>query len=169
MKDNITIVALNKRYRKNIAKKLANTLQMFYLDINELVKYELFDVKKVIKLSGLDYFSNEETKIVKSVSKYENTLCTLDLDTFFNNDNYKYLKEKNLIIFLKLNYDDFKLQLEKERLNNKYENLLELKVFDERNKVLEKLCDIVVDLSLNEKNYEDKIIEEIKKYYKDVL
>ena len=170
MKHNLTIIALNTEFKKNIAKKLANELDMFYVDINEFVKYDVVDVNQIIKTAGLDYYNSLETKAVKTISSYENTLTTLNLSTFFCNDNYKYLKQSSVFIYVKVKYSDFKIKLLEERPQSAiYENMLNEKIFCERNDVLLGLSDIVVNVNLKEKNLTNKIIKSIKKYYKDVL
>lgn len=170
MKKNITLIALNQEFKKNIAIKLADELGMFFVDINEFVKYDVVDVNKIIKTAGLEYYNNIETKAVKTISGYENTLSTLNLSTFFCNDNYKILQQNSLFIFLRVKFSDFKSKLWKERpLSAKYENLLDEKAFKERDKILALISDIVVDVSSKDKNIVDKIIKSIKKYYKEVL
>lgn len=170
MKSNLTLIALNPEFKKNIAKKLAEVLEMFYVDINEFIKYDIIDVNTVIKTAGLEYYNKLETKAVSTISSYENTLSTLTLSTFFSNDNFKILKETSVFIYIRLKHSDFKAELLKERPKSaKYENLLNEKVFYERDAVLKSLCDIVIDINFREKNLTNKIIKSIKKYYKDVL
>lgn len=170
MKKNITILALNKNYKKKIAKNLSKKLGMFYVDTNELLKYDLMNIDKVIKVAGLDYYNKVETKTIKSLSSYENIVITMDNDSFFNKDNYKYLKENSLFIYIKLSYNYFVNILEKEKpKTSKYEIMLDKKVFEERDKIMSSVCDIEVKINGNTKNVEDKIIKEIKNYYKDIL
>ena len=78
MKSNITFIALNNSFKKNIAKQLAEKLEMFYIDINELINYNLHNVAEVISLAGLEYYNEVETKTVASISSYENSLITLN-------------------------------------------------------------------------------------------
>lgn len=170
MKNNITLIALNKEFKKNIATKLASALGMFFIDINEFIKYDVVDVNNIIKTAGIEYYNNIETKAVKTIASYENTLSTINLSTFFANDNYKILSSSSVFIYLKVKFSDFKSRLLKERpLSAKYENMLDEKVFEERNQILISLSNIVVDVNFKEKNLIEKIIKTIKKYYKDVL
>ena len=169
MKSNITFIALNRNFKIDIAKNLAETLGMFYIDINDLIKYELTNIDKVISLAGLEYYNKVETKTVRSVSTYENTLITLDLDTFFNNDNYKILKDSSLFIYLRLNFEQYKEKLEQEiEKKSKHEKSLNKKVFKERDKLINFTSDIVIEFKENE-NIPQNIIETIKNYYREVL
>ncbi|MGN1208332.1 MAG: shikimate kinase [Christensenellales bacterium] len=170
MKGNLTIIGLNKQFKKNVAKKLAEELDMFYVDINDLIKFDLIDINEIIKTAGIEYYNQQETKAVSLVASYENTLATIDLSTFFSKDNYKLLAQSSTFIYLRLKFNDFKTLLLKERPKSaKYENMLDEKVFYERDEVLKNLSEIVVDVSLKEKNLIHKIIKKIKKFYKDVL
>ena len=111
MKNAITIIAQNCDLKNKTSKKLAKTLNMFFADINSLIKYDLINIKKVIKEAGLEYYNKVETKAVKNVSTYENTVITLDLNTFFNNDNYNILKKNSLVIYLSQTREDFEKEL----------------------------------------------------------
>lgn len=165
MKNNISIIALDCDLKNKICKKLSKKLGMFFADINSLIKYDLINIKKVIKEAGLEYYNKIETKTVKSVSSFENALITLNLSTFFNNDNYKILKEGSLLIYLRQNRKSFESSRKKDKT---YGDLLEEKVFSQRDEVLKSICDIVVECKDKDKNIEDKVIEKIKKYYEVV-
>lgn len=170
MKSNITILALNKKLTNKIAKNLSTKLDMFFVDANELVKYDLLDINKVIKVAGIDYYNKAETKIIKSISCYENVIITIDNDTLFNNNNFELLKQSSLFIYIKINYLDFVSLLKKSKnKNNKYEIMIDKKVYHERDMILTKLSDITVRINNNTKDIEGKIINKIKKFYKGVL
>ncbi len=170
MKKNLTIIALNTEFKKTIAKKLAKQLDMLFVDVNEFVKYDLIDINQIIKTAGLEYYNKQETKAICMMKEYENALITLNNSTFFCNDNFKILMDFSVFIYLRVKFDDFKTLLLKERPNSyKYENMLNEKVFAERDKILTNLSDIVVNVKLKDKNLTEKVIKNIKKYYKDVL
>lgn len=170
LKKNLTIIALNTEFKKTIAKKLAKELDMLFVDVNEFVKYDLIDINQIIKTAGLEYYNKQETKAICMMKEYENALITLNNSTFFCNDNFKILMDFSVFIYLRVKFDDFKTLLLKERPNSyKYENMLNEKVFAERDKILTNLSDIVVNVKLKDKNLTEKVIKNIKKYYKDVL
>ena len=170
LKKNLTIIALNPEFKKTIAKKLAKQLDMLFVDVNEFVKYDLIDINQIIKTAGLEYYNKQETKAICMMKEYENALITLNNSTFFCNDNFKILMDFSVFIYLRVKFDDFKTLLLKERPNSyKYENMLNEKVFAERDKILTNLSDIVVNVKLKDKNLTEKVIKNIKKYYKDVL
>jgi len=169
LKSNITFIALNNGLKKEIAKNLAEKLEMFYIDINELIKYQIPNTSEVITLAGIEYYNEEETKIVKTVSSYENTLITIDLDTFFNNNNYLHLKENSVFIYLKVDFENFKKLLEREiPKKSRLEKSLSKKVFNERNKIIELESDIIINFN-DETSLLSDIFKKIKDFYKEVL
>ena len=169
MKNKILILALNHKFKKNIAQNLSKQLDMFYLDVFDLIKYELINIDEVIKKAGLEYYNKQETKIIKSLANFENIVVTMDNDSFFNKKNYEYLKNSSLFIYLKLSYSYFISLIKQEDVDSKYELMIDQKLFDERDKILQSICDITININKRNKNIEEKIIKEIKKYYKDVL
>lgn len=169
MKSNITLIALCNSFKKEIANNLANKLGMFYIDINELLNYQLQNIAEVISKAGIEYYNEEETKTVKMISSYENSLITLDLDTFFNNKNYKFLKQTSLFIYLKIDYDNYKKIIDNELpAKTKIEKSLNKKVFYERDKIIQQKSEIIVELN-NKKDIIDLLIKSIKEFYKEVL
>lgn len=167
LKSNITLIALCNEFKNEIANKLADRLDMFFVNINDLIKYDLLNIKEVISIAGLDYYNKIETKTVKAISSYENSLITLDLDTFFNNDNYKLLKTSSLFIYLRINFEDYKKILDKNYTPEKhFEQILKKKTFYEKDSILKNISDIVININFND-NIQNIIIEEIKKYYNE--
>lgn len=169
MKNNITLITLCGGLKNKIATNLADRLGMFVVNINAIINYDLLNINEVISIAGLDYYNKVETKTVKSIANYENSLITLDLDTFFNNDNYKFLKTTSLFIYLRFNFDDYKYFLEKEYTTDKhFEQILNKKTFNEKDKILKNTSDIVINTKKDE-DFTTVIIEEIKKYYKEAI
>lgn len=166
MKSNITLIALNDEYKKTISKNLSERLEMFYIDINELIEYNLCDICRVISLAGVEYYNEEERKTLINVSGYENTIINLSINTLLKNDYFEILKEKSLVIFLKSDIDDYK-KLNKE-LNQKQQNNYNKKDFNEINKILNKKSDIIIEYQENTDILEE-ILNAIKEYYKEVL
>jgi len=168
LKSNITFIALNKSFKKEIAKALAENLCMFYIDINDYINYQLNNINNVITLAGIEYYNEQETKIVKTVASYEDTVITLNLNTFFNNNNYKVLKENSLFIYLRIDFDTYKKNLDKDiPKHSKAEKSLNKKVFTERDKIIKLESDITIDFSLNCEPI-SLIVDSIKDYYKRV-
>lgn len=168
MKNKILILALNTKFKNIVASNLSKKLDMFYIDTFELLKYELINIDEVIKKAGIEYYNKQEKKIIKSLSSYENILITMDNDSFFNKKNYEVLKPSTLFIYLKLSYKHF-VDVLKSEITNNIEFNLNKKLFVERDKIMQSVCDICVKINKSTKHIEEKIIKQIENYYKDVL
>lgn len=160
MKSNILLVGLDYNFIKNVAGELANKLDMFFLDVNDLIEYNLIDAKNVRVKCGVEYFEKVEKKIALSVAEYENTVINFPYSLFLNANFSSILAKRALIIFIKMD----KETLVKENFkNNKNSLSLEILTCDELNKLLSEKTDIVVENStLNTKICIDDIIEKLK-------
>ena len=164
---NITLLALNKNLQKSIAKKLAKKLGMFFVDVNDLIKYELEDIEKVISIAGIEYYNKVEHKIVKSVCGYENAVISINIDTLNKDSNIEKIKQSSLVIFLKTSFNYLKQKLTTKQ-KDKYENEINISVFEERNKILSSISNIIIDIDeLSDKKVLDLIVNEIIKFYEN--
>lgn len=164
---NITILALNNNLKKIISKSLAKKLDMFYLDIPDIIKFDLETYSKIMNVNGVDFYNKLENDAFKRACAFENTVITTELDLINKDNNFALLKASSLIIYLKLDYEFYKEKLIEERpRSNIYEENLKLIVFNERNKIMSDYSDIVINVThRNEKRIVNLIIKEIQKYY----
>lgn len=95
---NILLVSLDEKFAKNVAKKLANILDMFFVDCHELIEYDLVDSKTVLKTCGIEYLKKREKKVIENSSEYENTILTIGVTLF---KEYTLFFERSVVIYLK--------------------------------------------------------------------
>ena len=160
MKSNILLVGLDYDFIKNVANELANKFDMFFLDVNDLIEYNLIDTKNVKVTCGVEYFEKVEKKIALSVAEYENTVINFPYSLFLNANFANILSQRALTIFIKMD----KETLVKENFR-KGENKLSIEILtcDELNKLLEEKVDLTVGNStLNTKICIDDIVEKLK-------
>lgn len=164
---NITILALNNNFKKNISKKLSKELDMFYVDMQDIIKFDMEAYNKVTSANGVEFYNNLENEAFKRVCGFENTVITTELNLINRGNNFELLKNSSLIIYLNLDYNFYKEKLIEERpRSNIYEENLNLVVFNERNQILSDYSDIIISVShKNEKKLLKLIIKEIQKYY----
>ena len=163
MISNICIVGLLKNYTKRISKRVADTLEMFYADVTELLEYEYINMASAQAIAGKEYMEKQETKKIKALSSFENILFTVD-NYYLNNDkNLRYIKNGALVIYLRLNERMFNKCLKAEKLSKQEMTLLK-NVAPERDMLLNGYADIVVDVS-KDKNIEKNILTKIEEYY----
>ena len=163
MKTNITLLLPLYIYQKKIAVDLAKKLNMILADIKELLAFEL-DVEKALSIGGKEYLEKEETKLIERISSYSNTLIILDTNTFLQEKNYSALKKHSVIIYFQYKETDFKKMLK--RFKNESEIKLNEKLFNEWDKLLLKLSDIVVPCeNTNKKENVKLFLKEVNQYY----
>ena len=160
----ICIVGLLEKYTKKVAKRVADALEMFYADVNELLSYDFIDIIEAENIVGKDYILKQETNKIKTLSSYENTVITLDYKSLNNEKNLKFLKQGSIIIYLKLNKPEYKIKLADEKLK-KDEADLALKMFVERDKVLKGYSNIVVLANGTITSVVKTILNKIEEYY----
>lgn len=123
MKKNIVFVGLDNQITKSIANALSKELDMFFLDINDLIKYNFKNEDDVIFKVGIEYYDNQIKKIIKGASSYENTIFNCPYDLFLNDEIFNYFKDNHLI------YIDIPKQvLEKISLENNIDNKLDVQL-----------------------------------------
>ncbi len=160
MKTNILILCLNNKYAKQISKDIANMFDLFYLDINDILEYNLIN-KKMIDSAGKEYFDKELTKAIKSISQYENTLLCGKFETLSQGENLQILKSNSVVIYLNLH----KTNLERYIKSKRNEISHTLIAFDEEDQFCKDNADIVVNLSNDENDNLHMIKTQILNYY----
>lgn len=101
MKSNLILVGLDYSFISNVAKQLADKLDMFFLDVNSLITYSIAN-SKVKDILGQEYFDKEQSKVAKSVKDYENTLSSFPYDLFIKEEINEQISTSALKIFIKL-------------------------------------------------------------------
>ncbi len=139
MKSNILFVGLAYEYVKKVSKEICDGFDMFFLDVNDLIEYNLLNIKNVEKVCGVEYLKKEQEKIALSTNSYENAVINMPYSLFLNNGIAEKLKENSLIVYLKL---------PKRTLNSisgKLGGLLQESIaYEEFDKLIAKKCDVVV-------------------------
>ncbi|MBO5395000.1 MAG: hypothetical protein J6A28_03750 [Clostridia bacterium] len=96
---NIVLVSLNDKFCKSAGKNLADRLDMFSVDCEEMVEYNLINPKEVIEKCGLEYFKKKQRAAVRNCSEYENTVISISYDLY---RAYQSLFEESLAIYIRL-------------------------------------------------------------------
>ena len=99
MKPNLVVVGFENEFNKKLCIYLADKLDMFFVDVKELIEYDLVNSKEALLRCGKEYIEKEERKTVRNVSEYENTVVNIPYDLFVNNRDF--FKNNNINIFIK--------------------------------------------------------------------
>lgn len=146
MENLVVMFGLNPSMTANIAKQVADRLDLYYLSINDLIEYEFSKVVFDYENCGQEYFQSKVLKLVKSVFDYENTIAVVDVDNLFSDEVITIAKSKSKLIFLNFN-------------NGESMPIVNNIVFDEMQAICLQYADFVVDEADN-----DIMIEQILKY-----
>lgn len=145
MRPNIVIIGFENQFNRILGKSIADKLDMFFVDVSELVEYNLISSKDALIKCGQEYIDKEERKTVMSVAEFENSVAFIEYDSFVH--NYKYFGENNLIVYIV----------------PKSVSAIDEIVFEERDKFLREIADIVVK---NDDNNVDNCFKKIVKALK---
>lgn len=142
---NIVVVSLDDAFGKLVSSSLASRLDMYYLDVKEMVEYDLMDAEEVLEKCGIEYLKKREEQTLRKCSTFENTVMFINFDLLKEKSE---LFKNSLIVYLKLQ--------EKEVLQivNKID-------YDYRNDELKKISDSVILLDRKSKM---QAIHKIEKY-----
>lgn len=153
MKGNILLVGLDYSFVKCVGTGLAEKLDLFFLDVNDLIEYRIIDKEKMQIVCGMEYFEKKKRNVIFEISDYENTIVNIPYDIVLNKE-YKEVLKKSTLIFLNFN----KELLEKFNKSRKEENKLDIELitYEELTKLLLELADysVIVESENIEKNIE---------------
>ena len=68
MKSNILIVGFLKELNDGVCLRLSKELNMYYANVAEMVSYELINADEMITVCGLDYYQDQENKVLRRIS-----------------------------------------------------------------------------------------------------
>lgn len=96
----IVIVSLCDSFTNELAKSLAQNLDMIFCDTKDLVEYELINKDAIVKMCSKEYLEQSERKVLKHIASFENVLVAINYD--YLSKHYDVFKDNGLIIYLSL-------------------------------------------------------------------
>ncbi len=152
MKKNIAIVSLSNNYSRIISKNIADFLELFYVDLNDIMEYNMVN-DKMLESAGKEYFEKERQKVIAGVAEFDNSLLTGDVELFLANENFEIFKKNFILIYLYFDNNDLI------KIESTFQNTRNLIAYKEEDEICKKNCDVVVYM----KDNFDANINEIKK------
>ena len=156
---NILIVGLSDDFTRLFSSLLADKLDFYYLDVENLLEYSIMDRLKMEEVCGVRYLDEQEKKVIKSINDYQNTIISMKLDLFVG--HLKNILSSNILVYLKFQKDQLENLNKLLKSKSMNEVVLNDLVFDERDKFLKKNCEIVVECDIS--NIDAGINDLIKK------
>lgn len=149
---NIVLVGTIEEDLKQVGLALAQRLDFFYLNCEDMISYSLFDEEKMKKVCGIGYFEEQEKKVISGLNLYERTIISMNCETFSNNVDE--ISQNNIIIYLRQTPSQFNKRLEslkKSGISKELLNSYEIAqiVFKERDNYLKKNCNFFVKYDIS--------------------
>ena len=158
MKKNIVLLCLEKNYSRNFGKKLADNLEMFFVDVNDILEYNLIN-NQMLESAGKVYFEKEKRKVIAGFADYENAIFCGSFELFSQNNNLEHLKNSSVITYLRLEKDEIQnLQIGDDMLRL-------MLAFDAEDEFCQKNSDVVANVNSNYENSVDIVKQALKNFY----
>jgi hypothetical protein len=141
MKSNILIVSLVPKISSEVSVNLSKKLDMVYLNVNELIDYEVSHQDEMKLKCGIDYVEKQIDKVVLGVINYTNTIIDIEYKFLIKNNAYQKFSKDSYIIFLKNSKQQLKRNIDKD--NSLSET--DLIAYEEHIKLLESISNIIID------------------------
>ncbi len=169
MKTNIALICLLDNYSKNVSKLLSERLEMFYVDVEEMVQFELGDQQHILKTlgeqEGKKYIEDCEARVVKNVTSFENTIVCINPTTMFSNDNFEQIIKSCYVVYLQISpkYFEQRCKYSGDYVDEELANI----AFTDRDKNYVQNSDIVLNCStFKEQKTVKKLLKSINKFFK---
>ena len=160
MKNNIAILCLSDKYSKYLGKTLADNLDMFFADINDILQYNMID-QNMLETAGKEYFDKQKEKVIASVCEFENSAICGSFDIMIN--YVKELKNNCLLVYLSIKKEMLKEFENKDELSN---DLIKNLVFEQEDEICKQSADIVIEITEDKAVNLENIKNSILNYYK---
>lgn len=158
MKKNIVIVGFNYEYNIEIAQGVSDFFDMYFLDVDKFIEYQLQQKPVMAEVCGVEYLEKQENKVLKSCTEFENTVMTIPINYFLRNKIYKNFAESEIIY---LYFSKNKLEKLCENNNTSSFLLTDIITFEEKDNEIKSITNAKIEIKNKNK---DTVLCEIKKY-----
>ena len=103
VKENIVVVCLDYAIGLNVAKSLADRLDMYFLDLQGLYEFDIKPrtIADTIKEYGIDYYRKEIGGSVKYVSTFDNSVIVIESGAFEDETLIEKVREHCLFVYIR--------------------------------------------------------------------
>lgn len=168
---NIVLVGLDPSFVSAVARQLAQSFDMYFLDSMELYKFDILPLTLgfVLRRYGIDYFREKQTDTIKYVASFSNTVITVESGALLYQENLDIINRDGLIVYLKQNENYLYKKLTNADYFSKEEYnfyCLSKRELIERDFCLSNVAEITSDVTgFSVKDCVNEIILKIEKYY----
>lgn len=155
MDRNVLIIGLAEFNVKNIAMKLAEKLNRMYMDVDELIEYQLVN-KQGLKKVGREYFEKIQKGCIRQACECVNTVATISTDLYLFGE-YAEILSKFYVIFVNFTKNDYLFTIESYPKERQLELKNRVVVFDEICTQMSKRANLSINYSTDD-DVVDKIL-----------
>jgi shikimate kinase len=173
MKNNIIIIGFMGTGKTEAGKRLSQLLGFGYLDTDELIeKTENKSITEIFAQNGEEYFRNAESRVLGTLSEYQNLVISTGGGIVLREENVKKLKALGTIVLLTTDPEEIINRLKSDNSRpllqdkNRRERIDE--ILEKRNPIYEAAADVEIDTtSISADEVARQIIKEVKNYAKN--
>ncbi|MBR4407585.1 MAG: hypothetical protein IKT27_04670 [Clostridia bacterium] len=147
------VISLAKEFGDQVAKNVADKLNLKYLNIDKYVQYSIAEPEKMLEKCGKEYYNQQVVKHLEVAIGFEDTLFFCGYSTFMKNQPYFFDFQK---IYLGLSLKQLQKLDEKDKIINKI-------AFPDRHRFLSKNAKKVKSRELNVEAFANLVIKEANK------
>ncbi|MBI2597268.1 3-phosphoshikimate 1-carboxyvinyltransferase [Candidatus Daviesbacteria bacterium] len=99
---NIVLIGMRGSGKTTVAKMLSRKLDKPYLDLDEMLAKQMkMSISQIVDKFGWDFFRDQESEIVKQVSKRQGVIISTGGGVVIRSENIKALRKGGILIYLK--------------------------------------------------------------------
>ncbi|MBQ7797929.1 MAG: hypothetical protein IJ371_02270 [Clostridia bacterium] len=157
---NILIVCADKELRKDVSRHLGRELKYLYVDVDDILDYELLNKQDVALTKTAEVLEALEQKSINRALELKNCVITISRDLFVSNDNFKLFNDL-VKVFVVLSKAHFVARVKSE---DKYRLEQELAIYDNINKLITMHCNFSITKEIKSvEEISNEIIKELDK------
>ncbi|MCL2771178.1 MAG: hypothetical protein FWD89_02595 [Firmicutes bacterium] len=154
---NYLVHCLNERVALETAKTLADTLDFFHLDLNDLLNKLDLTLMQNNTLDVLEHYNDAKRIMLEQFGNFKNTIFTISGYGFLDESSMKKIKEKAQVIFVSSTYKSY-LEFYSGHPNKKLQKLS----FEANSEFFKSFADVVVRVKTSDANKIVKLISKNK-------
>lgn len=98
----ILIVCQSEKLSKKLCYALSEKLSFMVLNLNDYLKYELYNKEDIENILGIDYYKSKEVKIISNIISFENCIIEVTPKVFLQDRFNTILKKVEKSVFVKV-------------------------------------------------------------------
>lgn len=155
---NILIVCADKLLRQELSKVVATKLKYLYVDIDEILDYQLLNNQNITLVEAGEALKQFEIKSINRALQFDGCVMTMSRNLFVSNENFKRF-DGTIKAFLKLPKAHLLANAKTKDVNTLEQELL---LFDKINNLISINCNITLECNTTDVNQiGDEIVKAI--------